>query len=65
MARKVDESDIKEKYEQDDEEEMSFEDWKKAVAPFLDAFVLKCIRGAEKKGIDIRNKKTGNNAKDR
>ena len=49
MARKVDESDTKEKIEQDDGEEMSFGDWKKAVGPFLDAFVLKCIQGAEKK----------------
>ena len=64
MARKVDESDTKEtfepiltpkeKIEQDDEGEMSFEDWRKAVTPFLDAFVLKCAQGAEKKGIDIR-----------
>ena len=65
MARKVGESDSKEKIEQDDEEEMSFEDWKKAVGPFLDDFVLKCIQGAEKKGIDIRTKKTGSNAKDK
>ena len=32
MARKVDESDTKEKIEQDDEGEMSFEDWKKCSA---------------------------------